>query len=325
MNKHSVTVSVVVPVYNVERYIRDSLDSIIGQTFENIEIILIDDCSTDNSFAICNEYASKDARIVLSQNSTNMGVGLTRNKGIDLAKGEYIGFVDPDDWIDRDFFEKLYYATKKNNAEIAKAVRINVLPCGKYKKQINTNRFINNELKKGHPLFLSFRHEHTTAIYKASIFRMYNTYYSEIKNAEDSIFLLRYTYHTKSIELIKNTHYYYRQHESSVSYNKGIQYFESVLEYFRSFLLFINANEIDKEYYNIIFSRVLASVLKRFPENQNSNLPEGFDKRFLTEVFNIMLTYKYDPSYLVSLIDPGVSRKLKLISKIDGVINTIVK
>lgn len=321
MNKHSITVSVVVPVYNVERYIRDCLDSLIDQTLESIEIILIDDCSTDNSLSICKEYASHDARIVLATNINNMGVGLTRNKGIDLAKGEYIGFVDPDDWIDRDFFEKLYYTAKKKNADIAKAIRINVLPNGKHKKQIKTNRFINNELKKGHPLFLSFRHEHTTAIYRVSTFRMYNTYYSEIKNAEDSIFLLRYTYHTKSIQLIKNTHYYYRQHDSSVSYNKGIQYFESVLEYFRSFLLFINANEIDKEYYNIIFSRVLASVLKRFREIQNSNLPEGFDKRFLTEVFSIMLTYKYDLSHLVSLIDPGVSRKLRLISKLDRIIN----
>lgn len=109
-------ISIIVPVYNVEKYLKYCLESIINQSIKDIEIICIDDGSTDNSGKICDEYALKDKRItVVHQN--NKGSGITRNNGIKIANSEYVGFVDSDDIIAKDMFEILYKNAKKYNAD----------------------------------------------------------------------------------------------------------------------------------------------------------------------------------------------------------------
>ncbi len=111
-------ISVVIPVYKVEKYLKRCLDSVINQTYKNIEIICIDDGSPDNCPAILDEYAKKDNRIKVVHQK-NMGLSGARNAGIDLAKGEYIGFVDSDDYIAPDMYEKLYNALIKEDADIS--------------------------------------------------------------------------------------------------------------------------------------------------------------------------------------------------------------
>lgn len=101
-------ISIIVPIYNVEKYLRECLDSIKSQTFTNWECILIDDCSPDGSGAICDEYAAGDSRFHVIHNHPNGGVAKARNVGIKAAKGKYIGFADPDDWIEKDHFRTLY-------------------------------------------------------------------------------------------------------------------------------------------------------------------------------------------------------------------------
>ena len=111
-------ISVIVPVYNVEQYLPKCLDSIINQTFKDIEIICINDGSTDNSGKVLEEYAQKDDRIkVLNQD--NKGLSAARNNGISQAKGEYISFVDSDDFIHPKFLETLYFAITQNYSDIA--------------------------------------------------------------------------------------------------------------------------------------------------------------------------------------------------------------
>ena len=115
-----IKVSVIVPVYNVEKYLRECLNFLVNQTLKEIEIICINDGSEDSSLEILNEYASKDSRFVII-NQENSGQSVARNKGLDIAKGEYIGFVDSDDWVDLNFFENLYSEAVKNNSDIAAA------------------------------------------------------------------------------------------------------------------------------------------------------------------------------------------------------------
>ena len=91
-------ISVIVPVYNVENYIRECLDSILASTYTDFELILVDDGSTDNSGTICEEYASRDSRVVVSH-QVNRGLSSARNHGIEMSTGEYISFVDADDVI----------------------------------------------------------------------------------------------------------------------------------------------------------------------------------------------------------------------------------
>ena len=111
-----VEISVIIPVYNVENYLKECLDHIINQTFRDIEIICINDGSTDSSPDILKDYASKDKRIrIISQE--NIGLAATRNKGIELAMGDYIYFMDGDDYLDLSALDKLYALSKKHDPD----------------------------------------------------------------------------------------------------------------------------------------------------------------------------------------------------------------
>lgn len=111
-------ISVIVPVYNTEKYLRNCIDSILAQTFTDFELLLIDDGSKDYSGAICDEYAEKDNRIRVFHKE-NGGVSSARNVGLDNAKGEWITFVDADDWIDGSMYEKMYNRLMSEHADIA--------------------------------------------------------------------------------------------------------------------------------------------------------------------------------------------------------------
>ena len=110
-------ISIIVPVYNVEKYLSRCLDSILSQTFSDFEILLINDGSTDNSGGICDKYAKKDKRIRVFHKN-NEGVNRARNTGLDNAKGDWITFVDSDDWIDKDMYYKLYNEAILSEADI---------------------------------------------------------------------------------------------------------------------------------------------------------------------------------------------------------------
>ena len=110
-------ISVIVPVYNAEQYLNRCLDSIIRQTYKNIEILLIDDGSTDKSLDICKEYENKDARIIVIHQE-NKGVSAARNNGLEHAVGEYIAFVDSDDYIDTNMYQSMLEISRRYNADI---------------------------------------------------------------------------------------------------------------------------------------------------------------------------------------------------------------
>ena len=120
-------ISVIVPVYNVEPYIRQCLDSIINQTYQNLEIILVDDGSPDNCGAICDEYARSDKRIMVLHKE-NGGVADARNAGLAASTGKYIGWVDPDDWIEADMFEYLLSNAERYSSDIAVCGRVEQYP-----------------------------------------------------------------------------------------------------------------------------------------------------------------------------------------------------
>lgn len=111
-------ISIIVPVYNVEKYIHKCIDSILDQTFTNFELILVDDGSTDNSGKICDEYAESDSRVKVIHKK-NGGLSDARNTGIDVARGKYLGFVDSDDYIADDMYETLYNNLIKNSADMS--------------------------------------------------------------------------------------------------------------------------------------------------------------------------------------------------------------
>ena len=110
-------VSIIMPVYNVEKYVSDAIDSVLKQIYNDFELLLINDGSTDSSWELCKEYGKKDDRIVLLENnSENHGPGSTRNIGLDHATGEYIYFMDADDWIDKSLLQCAVNRMQETNA-----------------------------------------------------------------------------------------------------------------------------------------------------------------------------------------------------------------
>ncbi|MDF2617290.1 MAG: glycosyl transferase family 2 [Sedimentibacter sp.] len=111
-------ISIVIPVYNVEKYLSRCLESILSQSLKEIEIIVVNGGSTDNSLEICRYYEKKDSRIIIIDKK-NEGVSVARNTGIEKASGKYIGFVDPDDWIEKNMYENMYNTIEKYKCCIA--------------------------------------------------------------------------------------------------------------------------------------------------------------------------------------------------------------
>ncbi len=139
-------VSILVPIYNVEKFLPECLDSLISQTLKEIEIICINDGSTDSSPEIIKKYRRKDPRIVILDKK-NSGYGDSMNRGLEKASGEYIGIVESDDFIDKDAFEKLYNIAKKNKAEVVKGNFYEYLT--KRRKDINkSDMFLSNESER---------------------------------------------------------------------------------------------------------------------------------------------------------------------------------
>lgn len=111
-------ISIIIPVYNVKDYLEKCLDSICGQTYTNLEIIVVDDGSTDGSAVICDKFAQKDRRVKVLH-CANGGLSVARNRGMEIATGELIGFVDSDDWIETDMYQCLYDSLSGNDADVA--------------------------------------------------------------------------------------------------------------------------------------------------------------------------------------------------------------
>lgn len=211
--------SLIVPVYNVEKYLQKCLESLIKQTLKDIEIICVNDGSMDNSLAILKEFASKDSRIKIIDNQ-HQGVAKTRNTGIEQSTGEYIGFVDSDDYIDIDFFEKLYNSATKSNSDIAiasilKHKKFFNIYNAKYTKE-ETAITIQDKIKlcedKKHFFFYAWN-----KIYHSGFIKENNIKFSEGQIYEDVMFAIKALYYSNKIISVYGTKYHYIEHENSLT------------------------------------------------------------------------------------------------------------
>ena len=204
-------VSVIIPIYNVEDYLIRCLDTLCNQTLKDIEIICVEDRSTDNSYEILKEYSYKDKRIKLIRLDVNSGAAVARNKGLEIATGEYLGFVDPDDSIDLNYYEELYKKAKESDYDIVKTRRKTIHQDGKI-----TESNLNNTIKDFGRYFFSY--EWTTAIYKKSlVIENKINFPIECRKAQDTVFLNRVVLVSKSLALIDNVYYYYYKRDNSLN------------------------------------------------------------------------------------------------------------
>lgn len=203
----------------MEKYLPKCLESLIKQTLKDIEIICVNDGSMDNSLAILKEFASRDSRIRIIDNQ-HQGVAKTRNTGIEQSTGEYIGFVDSDDYIDIDFFEKLYNSATKSNSDIAIASILkhknffNIYNA-KYTKE-ETAITIQDKIKlcedKKHFFFYAWN-----KIYHSGFIKENNIKFSEGQIYEDVMFAIKALYYSNKIISVYGTKYHYIEHENSLT------------------------------------------------------------------------------------------------------------
>lgn len=218
-------ISVVVPIYNVEKYLVKCIESIIAQTYNNLEIILVNDGSTDNCGKICDDYAKKDQRIKVIHKD-NGGLSDARNTGIEAAKGYYIGFVDSDDYINVNMYERLSNIIKTDNSKIA-VCNFSLVYEKMGKNIFDNNNFNSNYLlidTKDKLLEYGMKNNYdtfTVAWNKLYLRELFNDIrYPKGKIHEDVFTTYKLLYKAQKISYTEDVMYYYLQRESSITKQK---------------------------------------------------------------------------------------------------------
>lgn len=206
-------VSICVPVYNVEKYIRRCIESLLNQTHQDIEVIIVNDCSPDNSSTIIQEYAKKDSRVVVFNHDINKGLMTARRTAYMNAKGDYITFVDSDDYLPNDSIEKLLNAIQTSSADV-------VSGCIEYISCNGTKTVWQNQLSYGYDqvsvlkslLTREFGHNLCSKIFRRELLQS-KTYisYDNCNNGEDAILFYQIVRNCKKIINIPNVVYHYCQ------------------------------------------------------------------------------------------------------------------
>ncbi len=221
MKNKNPLISVIVPIYNVEKYLCKCIDSIISQTYNNIEIVLVDDGSTDNSGEMADDYARKDRRIIVIHKE-NGGLSSARNEGIKRSKGEWLAFVDSDDYIDDNFINSLYNAVCNNNADMATC---NLRPFsndGLHLKKtphfphgcLSGTDAVNDMLKNRRPAYIWL------SLYRRNLFAKNNISFPDGRNYEDISTKIKLLYSANKVVFIDKNLYYYLMRRDSITGEK---------------------------------------------------------------------------------------------------------
>lgn len=267
-----IKVSVIIPVYNVEPYLKEALDSVINQTLREIEIICIDDCSTDNSYNILEEYAKKDNRIIIIKNEDNMGVGYSRNVGEKLAKGEYIHFMDPDDCISLNFYECMYNTGKKYNSDIinmktildVEEYNLNIDKKLKYDdKEYEAKIGLNNIYNSNNCIYFTL----WSKLLKRSFLFENNIFSRENKKgaAYDSDFVFRLLLYKPKASFNMEVIYYYRRFRKYSIIDllqTNTEYLKNIIDNYKKTISLFEEN--DNSLLDILYINIIDSVLYCF-------------------------------------------------------------
>jgi glycosyltransferase involved in cell wall biosynthesis len=279
-------ISIIVPIYNTEKYIERCINSIRNQTYSNIEIILVNDGSTDRSLEICNEMAARDKRIVvLSQ--VNSGVSVARNNGLSFAHGEYIAFVDSDDYIKENMYKELI--------ELMERKEVDLICCGCF--HVNeTNILVSPQNKEeifvdkdeGIYKILDRNGEYDgyiiNKIFKKKIIDKWNiTFNPLITISEDTLFCIEYLIHVEYCYFTSKPYYYYDHCSGGVMNSK------------KNGEEIIRNNSACKKNISVIEARKqIISLLEKENSINNINLSKGLYEATVCELLYILYTRKLD-------------------------------
>lgn len=311
-------ISVVVPVYNVEQYLKKCLDSIIKQKYNNLEIIIVNDGSTDNSQKICQEYVKKDKRIKLITQK-NQGLSAARNTGIDNAHGKYISFVDSDDYLDLEFINELYNTIIENKSDISACdfwyVNINEKTWTLKNKE--NKKFSNIDALKD--IFSGNQETEIMTwnkLYKKDLFDKNNIYFPVGKLHEDNFTTYKLYYYANSISLTDKKLYYYLQRNNSIMGEKFnskrldiLTAIEEVYDFFQ------DKNEDLKNDIECYEIKVKVSLYNNIIKGdyfgqERKQLFNDFKKNFFKYISNNRLSFKFKLMIIMFVVFPKMYKNI---------------
>lgn len=279
-------ISIIVPIYNVEKYLEQCIESILSQTYKTLEIILVDDGTKDSSGIICDEYAKKDSRIKVVHQK-NMGLSGARNTGLKIATGEYISFIDSDDFVDNSTFEDMIFSLKKDNSDIVECGTIFCNEIGGYINENTINDVRVYKDKEQIKELLTTGSITTTSwgkLYKRKLFK--NFEFPLGKYHEDTFTTYKLLHFSKKTTVLNKGFYHYRQVNGSIMNSsfklKHLDSIEATLE--RSKFIEKNYPEYKKyDYANIVYSccKVYERIL----------LSDFYDKKIIKNLQNLIRKY----------------------------------
>ena len=318
---YSPKISIIVPVYNVEEYLKECLDSLINQTLREIEIICIDDGSTDNSLKILQEYAQKDNRIkVLTQKNKKQGAA--RNRGLEIAKGEYIQFVDSDDYISLNACERIYKQCSELNLEMISFGGINFdnetknlisFPYYefKYLPKEYENKVLNYNVCKNFVTEMAV----TTwcTVYEHTYIKKHNILFPEHLYFEDNFFFTKAIVNVNRIFIDKNIYYYRRLHKESTTKNWD-KHFQDYIQIANMNLAYLKSINIDNSIYNKykeLYIKTCKAKYQHFSERDKKKYEKTMLNFFNKREYSLLHNIKSYISLLYNLwIIPSLPRQL---------------
>ncbi|MBR2386558.1 glycosyltransferase [bacterium] len=288
-------ISILIPVFNVEKYLNECLDSLVNQTLRDIEIICVNDGSTDNSLKILQDYAQKDERIKIIDKK-NSGYGASMNIALNSSRGQYIGIVEPDDFVSLNMFEELYKKITENNCDIVKSdfysynstkgQTIKFSEIEKYK----TNKVIS---AKKYPKILNIIPSIWSAIYKKDFLERNNIKFLETPGAsfQDTSFNLKALMGAKRVLFVPEAYLFYRVDNATSSVkNKGKIYF--VCKEFEEVHKYINEHKELEEFRQLIYAKQFEVYCWNF-----SRIDKAFDEEFFEYFYKQFRKY-YDENLI---------------------------
>lgn len=265
-------VSIIVPIYNAGKFLEQCLDTLIYQTLKDIEIILVLDCPTDGSDRIAREYAEKDSRIKLIFNKHNLNIGLSRNEGLKIAQGEYVGFSDHDDWRELDMYEKLYREAQENKADIVISNYDCIFPDRTVKRPPYPKTITNEKLKqeifnhligdwKKDKAWVPFTRAGAMwhMLYKREMLEKNNIQFPDNKATtfEDLFFLIQFFYVADKIAYFPQILYHHVYHQSNQESDYSYYSTPLIINYLIQLDHFLTINRIRDRYLRDYFSSAI--------------------------------------------------------------------
>lgn len=315
-------ISIIVPIYNVEKYLPKCIDSIVGQTYRNLEIILVNDGSPDNSRAICEDYASKDARIKVV-NKENGGLSDARNAGLAVATGDYISFIDSDDYIHEDYCGNLMSLMVKHNADMAQCEFLKVYHSIDTfdSEESNENITVLSSLEALNNLF-NEQYVNSVVVwnklYKRNLFK--NIEFPKGKVHEDEYTTYKVLFETKKVVCTSQQMYYYLQRSDSIMGNDfNIKRLDKLgacqeqIVFYKENKLFDLENKAKINFDNNVRISMI-NVLQSNLANKNEvfhNLINFYKKNDLFNTRNLAISFKkrigisvfkYSPEFIVRIL-----------------------